>query len=116
MNGLKFLARLYWYTIEFGLVRSPDGLRAYGAGLLSSSAELPYAIESPVPRRLAFDLLRIMQSRYRIDSYQPLYFVIDNFAQLLRDTAPDFTSYYARLQALPAIAPNVAQPGDRLWR
>ena len=113
LDALKMLARLYWYTIEFGLVRTPQGLRAYGAGLLSSGGELAWCIDSDAPQRLAFDLERILRTEYRIDGYQPTYFVIDSFAQLMRDTAPDFTPIYARLGGLPAIGPQATAPGDR---
>lgn len=99
LGGLKFLARLYWYTIEFGLMRTPAGVRAYGAGLLSSGGELSYSVESPKPARRPFDLMTVMRSSYRIDAYQDQYFVIDDFAQLLRETAPDFTPLYAQLLA-----------------
>ena len=114
LGGLPYLARLYWYTIEFGLVRTAAGVRAYGAGLLSSGAELPYALLDPRPRRLAFDLLRVMRTEYRIDSLQPLYFVIESFAQLLSDTAPDFTPYYAHLAQLPALQCGETVAEDRI--
>ena len=97
LDGLKFLARLYWHTIEFGLMHTPEGVRAYGAGLLSSGGELAYAVDSPEPQRLAFDVMTAMRAPYTIDSYQATYFVIDDFAQLLRETAPDFTPMYAEL-------------------
>lgn len=114
LNGLSYLARLYWHTIEFGLVRTPDGVRAYGAGLLSSSAELPHAIDNVAIPRIAFDLLRVMRTDFRIDTYQNAYFVLDNFAQLLSDTAPDFTPYYEQLKHLPVLAPGALIPADRL--
>jgi len=102
---VRMLARLYWYTIEFGLMNTPQGVRAYGAGLLSSGGELAYCVDDPRPRRLPFDLERIMRTGYQIDRYQDCYFVIDSFAQLMRETAPDFTPIYARLRALPEIRP-----------
>jgi len=102
LNGLGFLARLYWHTIEFGLMRTPEGIRAYGAGLLSSGGEMPYAIDSPEPRRVDFDLMTAMGTPYRIDSYQPAYFVIESFEQLLEETAPDFAPLYAQLNSQPA--------------
>src|SRR4051812_26138842 len=80
LGGLPFLGRLYWHTIEFGLMRTPDGLGAYGAGLLSSGGELAYAIDSPTPRRIKFDVMTAMRTPYEIDSYQKTYFVIDSFA------------------------------------
>ena len=100
------LARLYWYTIEFGLVQTPSGVRAYGAGLLSSGGELAYCVDDPKPRRRPFELERILRTEYRIDRYQDTYFVLESFAQLMRDTAPDFTPLYARLKILEPIAPD----------
>jgi phenylalanine-4-hydroxylase len=105
LDAVKMLARLYWYTIEFGLVRTDLGIKAYGAGLLSSGGELPYSVTDPKPRRLAFDLERMLRTDYLIDRYQASYFVIESFAQLMRDTAPDFAPIYERLRALPALAP-----------
>ena len=98
LDAVKPLARLYWYTIEFGLMRTPAGLRAYGAGLLSSGGELAYCVEDPRPLRLPFELERIMQTDYAIDRYQLRYFVIDSFAHLMRETAPDFTPIYERIR------------------
>jgi len=105
LDAVKMLARLYWYTIEFGLVRTSSGVRAYGAGLLSSGGELAHCVENPAPRRLDFELERILRTDYRIDRYQTTYFVIESFDQLMRDTAPDFTPIYAKLRALPGLAP-----------
>jgi phenylalanine-4-hydroxylase len=97
LEACEYLARLYWYTVEFGLINTPAGLRAYGAGILSSAGELRHSITSPVPQRLPFDLERIMRTRYRIDDYQASYFVIDSFAQLFEATAPDFAPIYRRV-------------------
>jgi phenylalanine-4-hydroxylase len=71
-------------------------LRTYGAGILSSGGEIGYCLESPNPNRIGFDLLRIMQTRYKIDTFQETYFVIRDFQQLFDATAPDFTPYYER--------------------
>lgn len=106
------LARLYWYTVEFGLIRQSDGLRAYGAGILSSVGELQHAVRSQAPHRLPLDLLRAMRTRYKIDSYQSSYFVIDSFAQLFGMTAPDFTPLYQRLATEPDIEAGVVLPGE----
>lgn len=105
LDAVKMLARLYWYTIEFGLMRTPQGLRAYGAGLVSSGGELAHCIESAEPKRLDFDLERALRTDYQIDRYQTTYFVIDSFAQLMRETAPDFAPIYAKLRTLPALEP-----------
>jgi phenylalanine-4-hydroxylase len=99
LDAVKWLARLYWYTIEFGLIKVNSQIKAYGAGLLSSGGELAYCVDAPRPRRLPFELERIMRSEYVIDRYQETYFVIDSFAQLMRETAPDFASIYARLRS-----------------
>jgi phenylalanine-4-hydroxylase len=114
LDALTMLARLYWYTVEFGLIRTAQGLRIFGAGILSSGSEVLHSIDSPLPRRIGFDLDRILRTDYRIDRFQDTYFVIDNFEQLVRDTAPDFTPVYQRLRHLPAIAPDGVFASDRL--
>lgn len=116
LDALGFLARLYWYSVEFGLIRSASGLKVYGAGILSSGGEIRYAIDDPRPQRIAFDLLRIMRSDYRIDRMQASYFVIDDFHQLFAATAPDFTPYYEQLRAMSTLAPDATVAGDRLIR
>jgi phenylalanine-4-hydroxylase len=103
LDAVKMLARLYWFTIEFGLMNTPAGVRAYGAGLLSSGGELAYSVADPRPRRLPFDLERAMRTEYQIDRYQETYFVIDSFEHLMRETAPDFTPIYGRLRKLPTL-------------
>jgi phenylalanine-4-hydroxylase len=113
LHSCEFLARLYWYTVEFGLITTPAGVRAYGAGILSSRGELAYSVSSPRPQRLAFDLERIMRTRYRIDSFQATYFVIDSFHQLFEATAPDFTPLYRRVSAQPEIDADARVPGDQ---
>jgi phenylalanine-4-hydroxylase len=114
LNALDYLARLYWYTVEFGLIQTPKGLRTYGAGILSSAGELPYCVTSPKPHRIKFDLLRVMQSNYKIDTFQETYFVIDSFKQLFDATAPDFTPYYETLRARPDLAATALLPTDTL--
>ncbi|GER00515.1 phenylalanine-4-hydroxylase [Iodidimonas gelatinilytica] len=83
---LQNLARLYWYTVEFGLINTPDGMRLYGAGIVSSPAESVFALEDPSPNRIHFDLERVMCTNYRIDDFQQSYFVIDSFDELLDAT------------------------------
>jgi phenylalanine-4-hydroxylase len=104
LDACELLSRLYWYTIEFGLIRQHGGLRAYGAGILSSPGELRHSVESPEPQRLPLDIERVMRTRYKIDSYQQTYFVIDSFQELFDKTAPDFTPIYERVRQLPEIA------------
>jgi phenylalanine-4-hydroxylase len=103
LSACEQLSRLYWYTIEFGLIQQADGLRAYGAGILSSSGELQYAVRNPEPQRIPLNPVRTMRTRYKIDSYQQTYFVIDSFQQLFDMTAPDFTPLYEQVKALPDI-------------
>jgi phenylalanine-4-hydroxylase len=114
LNALNYLARLYWYTVEFGLIETPKGLRTYGAGILSSGGELPYCIESTKPNRIRFDLLRVMQSKYKIDTFQETYFVIKDFKELFDATAPDFTPYYSELRTRPELTANTVLPTDFL--
>jgi phenylalanine-4-hydroxylase len=114
LGALTNLARLYWYTVEFGLIRTPAGLRIYGSGIVSSKGESIYALEDPRPKRIGFDLMRIMRTRYRIDDFQECYFVIDSFDELIEATRPDFTPYYRDLATLPDIAPGEIVAGDRL--
>ena len=113
LGALHRLSRLYWYTVEFGLIRRPEGLRIYGSGILSSRTESVYCLDDPRPRRLAFDLRRVMRTEYRIDRFQDTYFVIDGFDQLFEATRPDFTPLYSELEDLPDIAPDCTVPGDR---
>ncbi|HVL77401.1 MAG TPA: phenylalanine 4-monooxygenase [Noviherbaspirillum sp.] len=112
LGGLDQLARLYWYTVEFGLIRSEQGLRVYGAGILSSGGEIEYCLTSPQPRRIALQAERTMRTLYKIDSYQETYFVIDDFQQLFDQTAPDFTPIYERLKQQPVLAANTLLPGE----
>ena len=117
LDACELLARLYWYTVEFGLINTPRGVRAYGAGILSSAGELRHSVTSPDPRRLAFDLKRLMRSRYRIDTFQAGYFVIDSFQQLFQATAPDFTPIYHDVRKTIALKGEIEAgavlPGER---
>ena len=119
LDACELLARLYWYTVEFGLIATPAGLRAYGAGILSSSGELRHSISSVEPRRIAFDLKRLMRTKYKIDSYQASYFVIESFDQLFAATAPDFTPVYRavreQIQVGGAVEAGVVLPQERCF-
>jgi phenylalanine-4-hydroxylase len=112
LGALHRLARLYWYTVEFGLLRTDGGIRIYGSGILSSKGESIFCLEDPAPNRIAFDLRRIMRTEYRIDDFQETYFVIDSFRQLFDATRPDFTPYYEMLEAVPDAAPGEVLPSD----
>ena len=112
-DALKQLARLYWYTVEFGLIREAGALRIYGAGIVSSYAESVFALDSDSPNRIGFDLARVMRTDYRIDDFQQNYFVIDSLDQLLDTTVnTDFAPLYAANDALPPIAIADILPGD----
>jgi phenylalanine-4-hydroxylase len=112
LGHLQRLARLYWYTVEFGLIDTPEGLRIYGSGILSSTGESVYCLDDPRPRRVRFDLRRVMRTRYRIDDFQQTYFVIDDFQQLFDATRPDFTPIYQEIAALPDIEPDALIDSD----
>ena len=115
LGAIEMLARLYWYTVEFGLIETSQGLRTYGAGILSSGGELPYCIDSRKPNKIGFDLMRIMQTRYKIDTFQETYFVIRDFRELFDATAPDFTPYYAELKGKEPYPASAVLPGDRVY-
>jgi phenylalanine-4-hydroxylase len=113
LGALKQLARLYWYTVEFGLIAEPEGLRIYGAGIVSSFSETVFALEDASPNRIAFDLRRVMRTDYRIDDFQQNYFVIPSLDELLRVTLEtDFAPLYTELLALSDIAVAEIVSGD----
>lgn len=113
LGRLRNLARLYWYTVEFGLLRTPAGLRIYGAGIVSSKTETIYALESNAPHRIGFSLERVMRTPYRIDDLQQLYFVIPSLQDLLEvTTGSDFGPIYARLAQSEDLAISAIQPED----
>lgn len=116
LGALKRLARLYWYTVEFGLVEEAGALRIYGAGIVSSRGESIFALDDPSPNRIGFDLTRVMRTDYRIDDYQQSYFVIPSFEELLRITVEtDFAPVYAALDGLPDYAVADIADGDRIF-
>ena len=112
LGGLSMLARLYWYTVEFGLIRQPEGLRIFGAGILSSGGEVEYSLTSKESLHVPFQTERVMNTLFKIDSYQETYFVIDSFQQLFDDTAPDFTPMYERLKLLTPYPANTLLAGE----
>ena len=114
-GALHKLARLYWYTVEFGLLRTDAGLRLYGAGIASSASESRFALDDPSPNRIEFDLQRVMRTQYRIDDYQQTYFVIQSFDDLLRQTLEtDFAPLYAALDAQPDLPADAILPTDTI--
>ena len=114
LGQLANLARLYWYTVEFGLIRTPAGLRIFGAGILSSVAECEFALESSSPNRVAFDLERVMRTKYAIDDFQQTYFVFESFEDLLAACYQDFGTVYERLAAATDIEPFELIEGDEV--
>ena len=114
-EALVNLTRLYWYTVEFGLIKQKDGLRIYGSGIVSSMGESIYCLESDAPNRIGFDLERIMRTRYRIDSYQKTYFVTDSFEQLIQATEPDFRPIYTQLATQDSIPAGDVLDSDRVF-
>ncbi|MDO8900059.1 MAG: phenylalanine 4-monooxygenase [Phenylobacterium sp.] len=109
---LAHLARLYWHTVEFGLMSTPEGLRIYGAGIVSSRAETIFCLEDASPHRLAFDLVRLMRTPYRIDDFQPSYFVIPSLEALLTASLQDFGPIYEELDGLADIPIGAVTPQD----
>ena len=115
LGMIEALARLYWYTVEFGLIRDGGDLKLYGAGIVSSYGESLFALDDESPNRLAFDLERVMRSAYRIDDYQQTYFVIDSFEDLLRQTRDtDLGPIYERLRHREPIEVGALLPSDRV--
>lgn len=108
------LARLYWYMVEFGLIRTEDGLRAYGAGMLSSMGETMFSVDSDKPNRVRFDRDRVLSTDYMVDDFQKTYFVIDDYAELFDAMTPDLVAEVARAAQLEAVDPATTRPGDVL--
>ena len=112
LGMLPNLARLYWYTVEFGLMKEADELRIYGAGIVSSATESVFSLEDPSPNRIGFELERVMKTLYRIDDFQQVYFVIDSIEQLKGETLKDFGPIYERLKGAEDIAIDTILPSD----
>jgi phenylalanine-4-hydroxylase len=116
-KGVKFLARLNWYTIEFGLIRKPEGIQIYGAGIVSSFGEAKYVVGNCSANYLAFDLERVLRTGYYIDDFQATYFVIDRFEDLFRLLeGKDIIGLFDRVRPLPAYTPFEVLPDDDVIR
>ena len=115
LGMLPNLARLYWYTVEFGLMETPEGLRIYGAGIVSSSTESKFSLEDPSPNRLGFDLERVMRTLYRIDDFQQVYFVIPSIEQLREVTLQDFGPVYEALKGAEDLPIDAILPSDKVF-
>ncbi|MES2942674.1 MAG: phenylalanine 4-monooxygenase [Pseudomonadota bacterium] len=115
LGVLDKLARVYWYTVEFGLVQQKDGLRIYGAGIASSASESVFSLDDASPNRLGFELERVMRTEYRIDDFQESYFVIKNLDELLALAQIDFAGSYARVQGQSDYTPGTVLASDQLF-
>lgn len=114
-GGLQQLARLYWYMVEFGLLATAQGIRAYGAGILSSRTETVYATTDPRPNRIGFDVGRVMLTDYRIDRLQQTYFVLERFEDLFAAAAIDLAPLYSASRDAPALSAATVLAGDRVY-
>ncbi|MEM1176414.1 MAG: phenylalanine 4-monooxygenase [Pseudomonadota bacterium] len=114
LGQLKNLARLYWYTVEFGLIDTDDGLRIFGAGILSSPMESRFSLEDASSNRVGFDLERLMRTKHIISDFQQTYFVIDSFEQLLETCYQDFGDIYARVKGQPDYEAHELVEGDTI--
>lgn len=113
---LKNLARLYWYTVEFGLMQTGSGPKIYGAGIVSSRTESVFSVEDPSPNRLHFDLKRVMQTDYRIDDFQQVYFAIESFEELFDATQQDFGPIYDYMTTSDTLhGLTDILPGDKIY-
>lgn len=100
----KYLARLFWFTVEFGLIKTPQGPRCYGGGILSSKNETIYAVESDVPVRKPFDLIEVLRTPYRVDQIQGVYFLIDTFDQLFHLLKEDIATAIETARSLGELS------------
>jgi len=112
LGVLDKLARVYWYTVEFGLLQQDDGMRIYGAGIVSSATETVFSLEDPSPNRIRFDIERVMRTRYRIDDFQESYFVIEHLDELLELAHVDFAPLYERVSGTGDQEPGDVLPTD----
>jgi len=115
LGVLKNLARLYWYTVEFGLINTKEGLRIYGSGIVSSKFESVFALDSPSPNRLHFGLERLLLTDYRIDDFQQVYFVIDSYQELFDATLQDFGPIYQRVKKQEMLKIETILPSDKVY-
>ncbi|HTQ00025.1 MAG TPA: phenylalanine 4-monooxygenase [Casimicrobiaceae bacterium] len=114
LGVLPLLARVYWYTVEFGLVEEHGGLRIYGSGIASSYTESVFALDDASPNRLRFELERVMRTNYRIDDFQETYFVLRRLPDLLDLAHVDFGPLYERVRGKPQFEPGDVLPTDEV--
>lgn len=115
LGHLDQLARVYWYTVEFGLVQEAQGLRLYGGGIASSYSESLFCLDAPSPNRIRFELERVMRTRYRIDDFQETYFVLESLDELLDLARVDFAPLYERTARLSELSPGDVLSADTVW-
>ena len=115
LGTLNKLARVYWYTIEFGLVKQKDGMRIYGAGIASSATESVFALDDPSPNRVRLDLQRVLRTDYRIDDFQETYFVIETLDELLELARIDFAPVYQHIEGTADYAPGTVLDTDQVY-
>ena len=117
MKGVKFLARLNWYTIEFGLIKNGSDIKIYGAGIVSSYGEAKYALDDPSSNHLAFNLDRVLRTGYYIDDFQASYFVIDSFEKLFEECIHrPFVPLYEECRQKPGLSPFQIEETDIVLR
>jgi phenylalanine-4-hydroxylase len=112
LGVLNQLARVYWYTVEFGLVQQHGGLRIYGSGIVSSFSETIFALDDASPHRIGFNVERVMRTHYRIDDFQESYFVIGHIDELLELARVDFAPLYERVRTQTEFAPGTVLDSD----
>ena len=112
-EDLARLARLYWYSVEFGLIETEAGLRIFGAGIASSPGETVFSLESAEPNRIRLDPVRVMRTRYKIDDFQQTYFVLPGFEAMPDLAAGPLEAAMAQARALPELAPDARIAEDR---
>lgn len=115
LGYIDYITRLYWFTVEFGLIQSPKGLRIYGSGIVSSKGESIYCLESPEAHRLAFDIVRIMRTDFQIDIYQKIYYVIPNLEELFNVIQNDLIPFYNEAQKLGDVKEYNLLKNDTLY-
>lgn len=104
------LARLYWFTAEFGLFEGLESHKIYGAGILSSKSETIYAAEHAAPKRVAFDLLSALRTPYRYDIIQTLYYTISDFNTLYKMVEEDLLGLLKQAKAMGDIERDLEKP------
>jgi phenylalanine-4-hydroxylase len=108
------LFRIFWFTIEFGLIKTQNGIRAYGGGMLSSIHETVYSVESQIPKRLPYDTLTALRTPYRIDIPQPLYYVLNKFEDLYKILDQDILALLEESKELGDFEPLFEPAGEEL--